>query len=240
MKHRSLRAACACLSFLLFSAAFLGGAAYMHRAAARPAVADAGGELTFVLDAGHGGEDGGAVGVNGVYEKDLNLRIAMTLGQLLEEAGHTVVYTRTEDRLLYTAEQDIRGKRKMYDLRNRLATAEAQPNAVLISIHMNKFSSARYSGLQVYYSGNHADSRILADRIQNTVKADLQPENNRAIKAADENIYLLHHATIPAVLIECGFLSHAEECAKLSTADYQKALSFSIFCGIMEYIERSM
>ncbi len=240
MKKGILRATCACLSFVLFSLAFLMGADYMRRAAARPAAVNMDKKVTFVLDAGHGGEDGGAVGVNGVYEKDLNLRIAMALGKQLEEAGHSVVYTRTEDRLLYTAEQDIRGKRKMYDLRNRLAMAEAEENAVLISIHMNKFSSPRYSGLQVYYSKNHADSRILADRVQSTVKADLQPENNRAIKAADENIYLMNHAAMPAVLIECGFLSHAEECAKLSSEDYQKALSFSIFCGIMEYIERSM
>lgn len=210
----------------------------MRQAAAQPA-ATVPAPLTFVLDAGHGGEDGGAVGVNGVYEKDLNLRITVALGHLLEEAGYTVVYTRTEDRLLYTPEQDIRGQRKMYDLRNRLDIAEAQEGAVLISIHMNKFSAARYSGLQVYYSQNEAGSRILADKIQSTVKADLQPANSRAIKAADENIYLLHHATLPAVLIECGFLSNPAECEKLSTEDYQKALSFSIFCGIMEYIEQT-
>ena len=226
------------LSFLLFFSVFLHTGLFLlqfDRAKAQPTSAAA--EVTFVLDAGHGGEDCGAIGVNGVLEKNLNMEMTQLLGTLLQEAGYRVVYTRTEDRLLYTEEQDIAGQRKTYDLKNRLAIAAAEENAVLVSIHMDKFSSASASGLQVHYAGV-GDSRLLADKIQNRVRADLQPNSRRTVKAAGEEIYLLHHATTPAVLIECGFLSNPEECEKLSDKDYQRQLSFSIFCGMMEYMER--
>ncbi len=193
--------------------------------------------VTVVLDAGHGGEDGGAVGQNGVLEKDLNLRIALMLGEQLEAAGVHVVYTRRDDRLLYTAEQNIPGKRKQYDLRNRLSLARAQEGAVLVSIHMNQFSASRYSGLQVYYATADERSRALAQCMQETVRRTLQPENRRQIKAGDSSIYLLDRADFPAVLVECGFLSNSEECARLSEEEYDRELSFSLFCAIMEYLQ---
>ncbi len=211
------------------------------RGARLPAVATvaAGDERpVFVLDAGHGGEDGGAVGANGVLEKDLNLAVTCMLGDMLQAAGQRVVYTRTEDRLLYTEEQNIRGQRKNYDLRNRLVIARGQKNAVFVSIHMNSFSDARYSGLQVYYGKGHAGSHLLAEGIQAAVRTDLQPDNSRTVKAAGSSIYLLAHADMPAVLIECGFLSNPTECQKLSEQDYQRQLSFSIFCAMMEYISQ--
>ena len=192
----------------------------------------------FVLDAGHGGEDAGAVGEDGTKEKDLNLAVSQLLGEMLTAAGQQVVYTRTEDKLLYTEEQNVRGQRKMYDLRNRLAVAEETPGAILVSIHMNKFPAPQYSGLQVYYGMGDAGSRLLAEAIQTGVRADLQPQNKRACRAAGEEIYLLHRATVPAVLIECGFLSNPAECQKLSDKDYQRQLSFSIFCAMIEYIEK--
>ncbi len=191
----------------------------------------------IVLDAGHGGEDGGAVGVSGVLEKDLNLQIAFLMKEMLEEKGYTVVMTRTEDKLLYTSEQNIKGQRKAYDLRNRLAIAHSYEGAILVSIHMNRFSQSVYRGLQVYYGTQSEESRLLATSIQSKVKADLQPENKRAPKASGSSIYLLHRAKIPAVLIECGFLSNRDECEKLSQKEYQKQLSFSIVCAMIEYIE---
>ena len=194
------------------------------------------GALTVVIDAGHGGEDGGAVGLNGVLEKDLNLQIATLLGEQLREAGVRVVYTRTEDKLLYTEEQNIRGQRKMWDLKNRLLVAKGEERAVLVSIHMNKYPSAAVSGLMTYYAEN-AESRALALGIQSKVAADFPAMKRRVPKAAGDNIYLLAHASCPAVLVECGFLSHPEECEKLSQKDYQKQLSFSLFCAMMEYIE---
>ena len=232
---RYLRLGAGLLAFcLIFSATvfFMRGAF----ALAQPAAAEPAAGVVFVLDAGHGGEDCGALGADGTQEKQLNLAITQMLGELLTAAGQRVVYTRTEDKLLYTEEQNIRGQRKMYDLRNRLEIAEGQSGAVLVSIHMNKFTDPQYSGLQVYYGKAAAGSRLLAEKIQATVRADLQPTNRRTTKAAGEEIYLLHRASMPAVLIECGFLSNPAECQKLSDKNEQKRLSFSIFCAMMEYI----
>ena len=137
---------------------------------------------TFVLDAGHGGEDGGAVGVDGTEEKELNLAIATALEALLRLNGESTVMTRTEDILLYDYFNDLenyQGQKKMYDLRNRLKITEREDNAVYVGIHMNKFSDSRYSGLQVYYSKNTPQSASLAGMIQMNVKNAVQKENNR-------------------------------------------------------------
>ncbi|MBQ2719268.1 MAG: N-acetylmuramoyl-L-alanine amidase [Clostridia bacterium] len=189
-----------------------------------------------ILDAGHGGEDGGAVGVNGALEKDLNLAVAQGVAALLREKGVAVILTREEDRLLYREEENVKGHRKEYDLKNRLAVAKEHPEALFVSIHMNTFSSPRYSGLQVYYAGTEG-SAALAEAIQTAVREGLQPENTRRIHAASSSIYLLENAVGRAVLVECGFLSNPAECERLSEKDYQSQLCFSIFCGIMEYIE---
>ncbi len=192
--------------------------------------------FTVIIDAGHGGEDCGAIGVNGVYEKDINLAVATELARLLSECGITVVETRTQDKLLYTEAQNVKGQRKQYDLKNRLEYAEKLPNAIFVSIHMNNFQMESCRGMQVLYSTNTPESRILANNIQTAVINTVQPYNTRKIKATDGNIYLLDNAVGTAVLVECGFLSNYDECEKLSEKDYQMQLSFSIFCGIMDYI----
>lgn len=189
-----------------------------------------------VLDAGHGGEDPGAVGVNGKYEKDLNLEITLLIGELLSEKGYTVVYTRTEDKMLYSEEDNIKGMRKISDLKNRCAISAEYPECIFISIHMNTYGASKYSGLQVYYNSDDSQSRILAQAIQDNVKSKLQNHNNRAIKDGS-NLYLLENCSGTGALIECGFLSNKDECEKLSQKEYQKELSFSIVCGIIEYIE---
>ena len=195
-------------------------------------------EKLIVIDAGHGGEDSGAVGVNGALEKDLNLQIALEIGKAFEEKGYVVVYTRTDDRLLYTEEENIKGIRKISDLKNRCKIAARYPNSVFVSIHMNSFGSSKYSGLQVYYSEKNDESRLLADSIQNKVINDLQKTNNRVTKPG-KDMYILENIDKTAVLIECGFLSNKEECEKLSEKEYQKELSFSIVCAIIEYIEKT-
>lgn len=192
----------------------------------------------IIIDAGHGGEDPGAVGVGGILEKDINLQMALEIGKAFEEKGYIVVYTRTDDRLLYTEEQNIKGIRKISDLKNRCKVAERYPGSIFISIHMNSFGSSKYSGLQVYYSEENEESRGLADSIQNKVVSDIQKDNNRTIKPG-KDMYILEHIGNPAVLIECGFLTNKAECEKLSEKEYQKELSFSIVCGIIEYIEKS-
>lgn len=196
------------------------------------------GKKIVIIDAGHGGEDCGAIGVNGSYEKDLNLQVSFKLGEYLENAGYTVVYTRTEDKLLYTAEQNIKGFRKIYDLKNRLKIAEQYPEALFISIHMNSFGEDKYSGLQVYYSVNNTESEEIAGSVQSEVKNRIQPENNRMAKKG-KDIYLLENASNNAILIECGFLTNEEECKKLCEKEYQKELSFAIMCGIISYENKS-
>lgn len=191
-----------------------------------------------IIDAGHGGEDPGTVGVTGVLEKDLNLQIALEIGAAFENEGYVVVYTRTDDRLLYTEEENIHGIRKISDLKNRCKVADKYPNAIFISVHMNSFGKSKYSGLQVYYSEKNENSKALADSIQNKVISDLQKNNNRTTKSG-KDIYILENISNNAVLIECGFLSNSQECEKLSQKEYQKELSFSIVCGIIEYIEKS-
>ena len=189
-----------------------------------------------ILDAGHGGEDPGATGVTGIYEKDLNLEITMLVGRMLEERGYTVIYTRTEDKLLYRPEENIKGIRKISDLKNRCKIAAEHPDGVFISIHMNSFGSSKYSGLQVYYAEKNEGSYALAAKIQENVRARVQPENKRIVKAG-KDIYVLENLNNCAVLIECGFLTNESECKKLSEKEYQKELSFAIICGIIEYIE---
>lgn len=190
---------------------------------------------TVVIDAGHGGEDGGAVGNGDVYEKDLNLDIAFKLCDMLRASGVNVIMTRTEDILLYDRNADYMGHKKSLDLRARLEIAKSVSDPIFISIHMNAFPSAKYSGLQVWYSKNDAGSKILAEKIQQSVKNTLQKENERKIKAADSSIYLLDRAEYTAVLIECGFLSNDEECKKLSDENYRKSLALVIFSAIMEH-----
>ena len=189
----------------------------------------------IIIDAGHGGEDPGAVGINGVYEKDLNLEISMIIGDMLKEKGYTVLYTRTEDKMLYTPEENIKGMRKISDLKNRCAIANSYDDALMISIHMNTYGASKYSGLQVY-SREDSESHTLASSIQNNVKEILQPDNKRSVKEG-KKLYLLENCNCTAVLIECGFLSNQAECEKLSEKEYQKQLSFSIVCGIINYIE---
>lgn len=196
------------------------------------------GNVTIVIDAGHGGEDGGCEG-NGLVEKDLNLDISMRLASLLREAGVNVVMTRETDILLYDKNSDYEGKKKVQDVRRRLEIATEQENAVLVSIHMNYFAETKYSGLQVWYSKNDSKSRILANLIQTEVKTTLQPNNKRSIKEATSGIFLLNNATFPAVLVECGFLSNTDEARALGDAEYRQSLAKSIFEAIMEYISQN-
>lgn len=195
------------------------------------------GKPIIIIDAGHGGEDSGAVGASGVLEKDLNLSVALEMKSALEEKGYTVVMTRTEDKMLYAEGENIKGIRKLSDLKNRCKIAAEYENSIFISVHMNSFGASKYSGLQVYYSHADEESRALAESIQSKVKADLQPENKRVVKDG-KDIYILEHCPSNTVLVECGFITNSEECEKLSQKEYQKQLSFSIVCGIIEYIER--
>ena len=190
-----------------------------------------------IIDAGHGGEDGGTVGVNGVCEKDLNLKIAKKLDIMLKSAGIRTVMTRTTDILLYNRNEDYEGRKKMLDMAERLKISQSYENAIFISIHMNAFPVAKYSGLQVYYSPNDPLSKKLAERIQVMTKYSLMQENTRKIKSSDGKIFLLDRMNIPSVLVECGFLSNPAECERLCDEAYQNELAAVICCAIFEHID---
>ena len=193
----------------------------------------------IILDPGHGGEDPGAIGGDTVYEKDLNLSICRYMRDELLANGYAVVMTRDEDKMLYTDSENIKGIRKISDLKNRVKLFNSYGNAVVISIHMNSFSDSKYSGFQVYYSVNNDNSKALADTVQNLIKETLQPNNNRKTKPGN-NLFVLDKIYSPAVLIECGFLSNLEECEKLCNEEYRKKLAFIICTATEKYIENTL
>lgn len=190
--------------------------------------------LTVVIDAGHGGEDGGAASESGMLEKDLNLSVAKRLASLLRCSGARVVMTREEDVLLYDRTVDYKGRKKQLDLLARREIAENTPGCIFVSIHMNAFPQQEYHGLQVWYSTNHKSSRPLAECIQKNTATHLQPDNQRICKSSTSSIYLLHHLTVPAVLVECGFLSNAEEAERLSSPEYQMSLALVLYASILQ------
>lgn len=192
-------------------------------------------KLVIIIDAGHGGEDGGA-SANGQVEKNLNLAVAKKLGEFLSLSGYDVVFTRTEDKLLYKPGQE--GRMKYYDLRNRLEFVELNESCLFVSIHMNKFPLESSKGLQVFYSKNHLFSKQLAQSIQSEAK-QIDEANKRLIKPATSQIYILDVITKPAVIIECGFLSNPTEASLLADNDYQNKLAFVIYSGITKAISSS-
>lgn len=191
---------------------------------------------TVIIDAGHGGEDGGASSASGLIEKDLNLEIAAMLCDMLKTQGVEVVMTRTDDRLLYDRNVDFEGRKKKLDLAARLEVAKTYEESIFISIHMNSFSDRRYSGLQVWYSPKCPESMVLAQKIQSNTRSKLQPNNKRTIKAADSKIFLLDNAVSPAVLVECGFLSNPEEAKLLENTQYKRELARILFESIVEFL----
>ena len=194
---------------------------------------------TVIIDAGHGGEDGGTSSASGLVEKDVNLEISQILCDMLRANGINVAMTREDDRLLYDRNVNYQGRRKKLDLAARLAVADNTPDAIFVSIHMNSFTDPRYAGLQVWYSSNNADSLPLAELIRTENAATLQPQNHRACKEATSAINLLHNAKCPAVLVECGFLSNPDEAALFETHEYRQKVAFMLFCSITEFLKNS-
>lgn len=190
---------------------------------------------TIVLDSGHGGEDGGATSQLGDLEKDINLDICITLEKLLKQGGYNTVMIRTTDTSVHDEDASTTRERKVSDIHNRVETANSSNNNILVSIHQNHFSESKYFGTQVFYSRNNPLSQILAENIRTAVTSLLQPENTRKCKESSD-VYLLDNATVPAVIVECGFLSNPDEAYLLSKEDYRDNMAYSIYLGIVEYI----
>lgn len=190
---------------------------------------------TLVIDAGHGGFDGGAVGPSGTSEQDINLSIARSLQALTQCFGYPAKMTREDEQALDYVEGRRVRENKVADIKARERIANETENAVFLSIHLNKFEDPQYFGAQVFYSKNHADSRTLAEQIQQSLLDGIQNNNIRRAKPAAPAIYLMKNLSCPAVIVECGFLSNPAEEAALCEPGYQKRLAICILRGYQQY-----
>lgn len=193
----------------------------------------------IILDAGHGGMDGGCVAYNGSLEKDVNLSIELSLKAMLESFGYSVEVTRSTDTSIYDPGVVGLSKQKKSDMNNRLKLFNKYENAVAVSIHQNQFTDPKYSGAQMFYAKTNPMSETLAKTLQDTFKNKLQKDNNREIKNAGKDLFLLYYSNCPSVMVECGFLSNKEEADLLLTKDYQKKVALTIFCGLNEFIREN-
>lgn len=190
---------------------------------------------TIVIDAGHGGEDGGAVSCTGVPESRINLEIALKLNDLLHLLGHRTLMIRTTDISVYTAGQTI-AQKKVSDLKERVRIIRETEDPVLVSIHQNTFSDARYSGAQIFYAAAE-ESQALANDLQTVFCQTINAGSNRKSKAAS-GVYLMEHIQCTGVLVECGFLSNAAEEAKLRTGDYQQKICCVIASTLSNFLDQ--
>lgn len=185
-----------------------------------------------VIDAGHGGNDPGKVGIDGQLEKDINLKIAKRLKAYLEASDVKVVLTRDRDVGLHGSGGSYK---KMADMRKRCdIIKEAAPDLV-VSIHQNSYHEEYVSGGQVFYYKNSQKGKLLAELLQKRFDYVIGDANRRMAKSND-NYYLLLHVKEPIVIVECGFLSNQKEAAQLEQEDYQDKLAWTIHMGIMEYL----
>lgn len=189
---------------------------------------------TIVIDPGHGGPDGGAVGKDQTQEKDISLSIAKRLQEYLQQAGGLIYLTREEDKDL--AHKDTKGlsRRKSEDIRNRLQFIHDKKADLFVSIHLNAIPSTRWSGAQTFYYPKYDESKHLAKMIQSELIRNL--ENTERAALALNGIYLLKHAEVPGALVEVGFLSNEHERELLKKDNYQNQVAGSIYLGILRYL----
>lgn len=185
---------------------------------------------TVIIDPGHGGIDVGTVGIDGSLEKNINLSISLDLYDFLMVSGINTVLTRDGDYEMYRAGE----QRTKSDLYNRMDYINSVPNSILISIHQNHFENEAEWGTQVWYSPNDEISPTLADKILQSVKKNIQPENKRENKVSDNSYYILYKAQKPSVMVECGFVSNENENKRLQDKEYQRDMAYSILVGICE------
>jgi len=219
--------------FLLF---FSGMAAvlWQGRGAAAPVFAPGLPESpVIVIDAGHGGEDGGAVAADGTPESGINLGIALRLNDLLRLCGQKTRMIRTEDVSVYTPGAETLRAKKVSDLKNRVALVNGTEGAILLSVHQNCLpSSPAVHGAQAFYN-SQAGADALAGSVQDALNESVNDGNGKSVRKIQPTIYLMKNVTAPAVLVECGFLSNPRETAALKTADYQQKMAVAIAAGFL-------
>lgn len=190
----------------------------------------------IIVDAGHGGIDGGCSTIDGKTEKGINLNILLSVRDIARLYGYNVETTREKDVSIY--DKGVTGIRnqKISDMENRLDIFNKYPNAVCVSIHQNTFSDPQYHGAQMFYSDKNDSSERLAEIMQEKFVSNLQPDNSREIKLCGDELYLCYFCNNPAVMIECGFLSNSDEAAKLTSPEYQQQVAFTVYSGLNEFL----
>lgn len=192
-------------------------------------------EATLVIDAGHGGIDGGAVGADGSRESDINLAIALRLQAVSAFCGQSAVMTRTDD----SHGADALSYSEHEELVYRTQVVNATPNAVLLSIHQNCYPTAQPSGAQVLYSSNGKSEdfgRLMHDNLVNS----LDPQNRRVAEPDKNRLYILSNVDCPAILVECGFVSNHSDITKLTDSRYQTALSTVLMASYLQFIHSNL
>lgn len=209
---------------LLIVAALFGGCAWLYHQGRQASLRTPQYLPAIILDAGHGGEDGGAVSPGGIKESDINLSITLKLDQMLGLLGETPILLREEDLSLHDDTAVTIREKKVSDLKNRTAATNALPTATLVSIHQNSYPDPKYKGTQVFYAPT-GGSEQLAKAIQQCVSLQIQPNNTRQPKPVPDSVYLMNHIANRAVLVECGFLTNPEEETLLQQTEYQCKLA---------------
>ena len=218
----------AVLALMLVAALAIGitSAIFIPRAA--PAAAD--NRVTLVIDAGHGGIDGGAVSAAGVKESEINLAIARRLNSLAELYGVRTHMTRVDDSSKSAAE----GYSEHEDLVRRVEEINSAPNGILISIHQNCYPTSQPSGAQVLYSAN-GKSETFGKLMHQNLVSTLDPQNRRVAEPDKNKLYILSNVDCPAILVECGFVSNHSDVTKLTDSRYQTALSTVLMASFIQF-----
>lgn len=215
----------------------LGGAALLGKSRIEPTVStSAQSGRVVILDAGHGGEDGGASSAGGDKESDINLDIVLKLESLMAFLGVDTQLTRQDDRSLHSGDARTIREKKISDLKNRVAAINSVPDAFLISVHQNHFTDSRYSGAQVFFNGGDV-SRQWGECTQSVLREVLDAGNDRKAKPMPDGIYLFEHISCPAILVECGFLSNGEEASLLLTDAYQRKVALALAGAYLQEIQ---
>lgn len=182
---------------------------------------------TLILDAGHGGEDGGASSASGHKESEINLSIVLKLESLLAFLGTDTILTRSEDISIHDDGCITLREKKVSDLKNRVSLIQNTPNAMVISVHQNTFTDPRYQGAQVFYDVGDLSSQW-GTYTQELIRTVLDSNNKRKAALIPDHVYLFSHIDCPAILIECGFLSNGEEASLLLTDTYQRKIAITL------------
>ena len=216
------------LYIFCFVFVFICSAGFITRAALKHNV------ITVIVDAGHGEPDGGAVGVTGILEKDVNLEIAQRTREVLEGKGFNVIMTRTGDSGIFDEKSETIRDKKKSDMKARLEIMKGSGADLFLSIHMNSFENKSAHGLNVFYTEEFPEIKPLAEAIQVRI-SEITGADTHAVKSADNRLYLMKNPPIPAILAECGFISNPEEERKLTEEDYQSRIAWAISEAIEDY-----